>query len=208
MKDNNYSYDNIMLKGIIITVCSIFVGVIIFVSAIRLWVISPYDSIVNAKQNVKLAEANVENMLQNRLTLIPDLVKVVEKYSDHEEQVFADIADARQNLMNSIDSGDLAKMSEADQNLSVAINNLLAYAEQYPTLTAGTQYTALMDSIAESVNRITIARTEYNEAVATYNKKITTFRGAILAKIFGFEEFDEYKADKAAYNSSMVNFSK
>lgn len=208
MEDNNYSYDNSMLKGIIIAVCSIFIGVIIFVVAIRLWIIQPYDSIVNAKQNVKLAEANVENMLQNRLTLIPDLVKVVEKYSDHEEQVFADIADARQNLMNSIDTGDLAKMSEADQNLSIAINNLLAYAEQYPTLTAGTQYTALMDSIAESVNRITIARTEYNEAVTTYNKKITTFQGAILAKIFGFEELDEYKADEAANNSNMVNFSK
>ena len=206
MKQKNYYKNTFVI--ILIVIGAIWFGVVIFASCINRLIIDPYDSIVNAQQNVKLAEANVENMLQNRLTLIPDLVKVVEKYSDHEEQVFADIADARQNLMNSIDSGDLAKMSEADQNLSVAINNLLAYAEQYPTLTAGTQYTALMDSIAEAVNKITIARTEYNEAVTTYNKKIKTFRGAILSKIFGFEELKEYKADKAAYDSSMVEFSK
>lgn len=206
MKQKNYYKNTFVI--ILITIGAIWFGVVIFASCINRLVIDPYDSIINAQENVKLAEANVENVLQNRLTLIPDLVKVVEKYSDHEEKVFSDIADARQNLMSSIDSGDLAKMSEADQNLSVAINNLLAYAEQYPTLTAGTQYTALMDSIAEAVNKITIARTEYNEAVTTYNKKIKTFRGAILSKIFGFEELKEYKADKAAYDSSMVEFSK
>ena len=70
---------------------------------------------VDMQENVKLAEANVETMMQNRLDLIPDLVKTVKAYSNHEEQVFTDIANARAALSDSFDTQDPEKISEANQ---------------------------------------------------------------------------------------------
>lgn len=187
----------------IIAVCCIVLPIIILGSTF----VSTYNSMVDMQENVKLAEANVETMMQNRLDLIPDLVKTVKAYSNHEEQVFADIANARAALSDSFDTQDPSKISEANQEVSLQINRLTNFvAENYPTLAAGEQYTALMDEISASVNKITNARVSYNEMVGKYNKKVKKFPGNILAQAFGFEEIKEFQADKAANNPNLVDF--
>lgn len=165
-----------------------------------------YNHLVDVRNDVELAESNVETMMQRRLELIPDLVSTVKAYTKHEEQVYADIAKAREALSNSFSTGNPDAISEANENLSIAVNSLLAIAEKYPNLTAGEQYTSLMDQLEGSVNRITIAREEYNEQVAVYNKTIQHYPEKIWATIFGFKEIKTFKADEAANNSSMVNF--
>lgn len=187
----------------IIAVCCIVLPIIILGSTF----VSTYNSMVDMQENVKLAEANVETMMQNRLDLIPDLVKTVKAYSNHEEQVFADIANARAALSDSFDTQDPDKISEANQEVSLQINRLTNFVvENYPTLAAGEQYTALMDEISASVNKITNARVSYNEMVRKYNKKVKKFPGNILAQAFGFKEIKEFQADKAANNPNLVGF--
>lgn len=187
----------------IIAVCCIVLPIIILGSTF----VSTYNSMVDMQENVKLAEANVETMMQNRLDLIPDLVKTVKAYSNHEEQVFADIANARAALSDSFDTQDPEKISEANQEVSLQINRLTnLVVENYPTLAAGEQYTALMDEISASVNKITNARVSYNEMVGKYNKKVKKFPENILAQAFGFEEIKEFQADKAANNPNLVGF--
>ena len=169
-------------------------------------VLFTYNHLVDVRNDVEMAEANVETMMQRRLELIPDLVSTVKAYTKHEEQVYADIAEAREALANSFSTGDTDAISEANENLSIAVNSLLAIAEDYPELTAGEQYTSLMDQLEGSVNRITIAREAYNEQVAIYNKTIQHFPERIWATIFGFKEIKPFKADATANTSSMVNF--
>ena len=142
--------------------------------------------------------------LQRRLELIPDLVETVKMYTKHEEKIFEDIALASTALSNSWINGDPKEISEANEKVSTEINGIISVAKKYPELTSGKQYTALMDELAGSVNRIAIARDRYNQQVAIYNKKVNKFPGNIVAGIFEFEEMDEFEADKEAERTNML----
>lgn len=166
--------------------------------------IATYNNLIDAKENVKLAKSNVETMMQRRLELIPDLVETVKMYTEHEEKIFDDIAQASLVLSNSWINGDPKEISEADKKVSTEINGIISVAKYYPELTSSTHYTALMDEFAGSVNRIATARDRYNQQVAIYNKKVNKFPGNIIAGIFGFEEMDEFEADKEAERTNML----
>ena len=166
--------------------------------------VATYNNLIDAKENVKLAKSNVETMMQRRLELIPDLVETVKMYTEHEEKIFDDIAQASLVLSNSWINGDPKEISEADKKVSTEINGIISVAKYYPELTSSTHYTALMDEFAGSVNRIATARDRYNQQVAIYNKKVNKFPGNIMAGIFGFEEMDEFDADKEAERTNML----
>lgn len=166
--------------------------------------VATYNNLIDAKENVKLAKSNVETMMQRRLELIPDLVETVKMYTEHEEKIFDDIAQASLVLSNSWINGDPKEISEADKKVSTEINGIISVAKYYPELTSSTHYTALMDEFAGSVNRIATARDRYNQQVAIYNKKVNKFPGNIMAGIFGFEEMDEFEADKEAERTNML----
>lgn len=165
-----------------------------------------YNSLVSLDEEVNLSQSNIETMLQRRADLIPNLVNTVKAYSKHEEKVFGDIANARAALNSSIESGDVEEMQKANTELSKQLSRLLVVVENYPDLKAGEQYTALMDQLEGSENRISIAREEYNSKVTTYNKKIRSFPTSILAGMFGFEKRKPFEADKEATNVPVVNF--
>lgn len=204
---NNYDNNDSRTEKMALTMALAISAVILFIIILICGkCVSTYNHLVDMQEEVELAEANVETMMQRRLELIPDLVSTVKAYTKHEEQVYADIAAARESLGNSFNTGDPEQISEANENLTIAVNSLLALAENYPELTAGEQYTSLMDQLEGSVNRISIAREEYNEKISEYNKTVRHFPGNILAGMFGFDEMEEFKADEAANNPNMVNF--
>ena len=176
------------------------IGILIFAGNCA----ATYNNLIDAKENVKLAKSNVETMMQRRLELIPDLVETVKMYTEHEEKIFDDIAQASLALSNSWINGDPKEMSEADKKVSTEINGIISVAKKYPELTSGVHYTALIDELAGSVNRIATARDRYNQQVAIYNKKVNKFPGNIMAGIFGFEEMDEFEADKEAEKVNML----
>lgn len=171
--------------------------------------IGTYNNLVNKEEDVNLAWANVQNMMQSRLEKIPDLVEVAKYAAEHEEKIFEDIANARAALSSSIDAGDAQAVDEADKELSKAINAMmLVINENYPTISASEQFVTLMDQIEGAANRIAVARENYNTAVSNYNRVVRNFPGAILANIFGFDVKETFEADEAASNSSMVDFDK
>lgn len=205
--ENNYDNNDSRTEKMALTMALAISAVILFIIILICGkCVSTYNHLVDLQEEVELAEANVETMMQRRLELIPDLVSTVKAYTKHEEQVYADIAAARETLGNSFNTGDPEQISEANENLTIAVNSLIALAENYPELTAGEQYTSLMDQLEGSVNRISIAREEYNEKISEYNKTVRHFPGNILAGMFGFDEMEEFKADEAANNPNMVNF--
>ena len=196
-----------MSMGAIIAI-SIVVVLLLSVFSIVGSGIGTYNRMVNLEEDVSLAQSNVQTMMQRRLELIPDLVETTKAAAAHEEKIFEDIANARAALNSSFETGDAQAMDQANQQLSSAIDAMmLVINENYPTISASEHYTSLMDQLEGSVNRISVARENYNTAVSKYNRVIRNFPGSILAGMFGFERIEPFEADEAANNTNMVDFS-
>ena len=165
--------------------------------------VSTYNKLIDMEEDVNLAFANVQSVMQSRIEKIPDMVKVTDAAAEHLETIYANIADGRKAMSASTTPEEL---DAANAQITENINQFLAVVENYPTITASEQYTALMDSIEGAANRINVAREDYNLAVSNYNRTVRRFPGSILAGIFGFETMEEFKADEAANNSSIVDF--
>lgn len=177
--------------------------VVVLLVILGLMLIPSYNKFVTQEENVDKSYAQVENQLQRRLDLIPNLVNTVKGYANHEEKVLTDIADARAKLAGAQGPEEQAA---ADTELSGALSRLLVVVENYPDLKANQQFTQLMDELAGTENRIGVARQDYNEQVATFNRQVKRFPGKIVASIFGFDEKEYFKADKAANETPEVDF--
>lgn len=178
----------------------IVVGVIVILG---LMFMSSYNSFVNLEEDVNQSHAQIENQLQRRLDLIPNLVNTVKGYAAHEKEVIASISDARARL-----AGAKTPEEEATANdqLSGALSRLLVVVENYPNLKADQQFTQLMDELAGTENRIAVARKDYNEKVAEFNKKVKRFPSSIIAGIGGFDAKEYFKANPKAQEAPKVDF--
>ncbi|OLS41044.1 LemA family protein [Bacillus sp. MRMR6] len=187
-----------MKKGLIAV--GIAVGVLVLFG---MMLMSSYNNFVTLEENVDQSYAQIENQLQRRLDLIPNLVNTVKGYAAHEQEVIASISDARARL-----AGARTPEEEATANaeLSGALSRLLVVVENYPDLKADRQFTQLMDELAGTENRISVARQDYNDQVGTYNKSIKRFPGAIIAGITGFDAKEYFNADPRAAEAPEVNF--
>lgn len=183
-----------------------YAGIGIAVAVVVILVVmlmSSYNGFVNAEENVDQSYAQIETQLQRRLDLIPNLVNTVKGYASHEEEVLTEIADARSRLAGATSPEETAT---ADAELTNALSRLLVVVENYPTLKADTQFTQLMDELAGTENRISVARKDYNDEVAIFNKKVKSFPGVIVANITGFDEKEYYQADPRAQEAPEVDF--
>ncbi|HZG71463.1 MAG TPA: LemA family protein [Chondromyces sp.] len=179
----------------------LIIGVILAILAAM--VISSYNGFVDMEENVEQSYAQIENQLQRRLDLIPNLVNTVKGYAEHERETIQDIADARARLAG---ARTLEEQAEANEELSGALSRLLVVVENYPDLKANQNFTQLMDELAGTENRIAVARQDYNGIVSAYNKKIKRFPGALVAGIFGFDEKEYFRADSRAQEAPTVDF--
>ena len=187
-------------KGLII------IGVILAVAVfIGLYVIGTKNSFISMKEDINQQQANVEVALQRRADLIPNLVATVKGYATHEEKVFTEIAEARSKLAGSINSGNINEISAANDELSSALIRLLVVKEAYPELKANENFTALMDELAGTENRIAIARRDYNDIVRKYNSKIQRFPASIIANSNGFEKVDYFNSQEGANIAPKVD---
>lgn len=190
----------IALFGMIIA--AIIVLVVIAVSA-RL--INGYNDMVDAQENVSYAEAQVETMMQRRIELIPDLLKIANISANHEQDIIDSVTEARAALSEKLGTGDIQGISEADNELTVKVTQLLEIVEAYPEVAANEQYTRVMDELSGSVTRIAMERENYNSVVTEYNKMVKRFPGNILARLFGFEELPQFQANRNANSTSIID---
>jgi LemA protein len=164
-----------------------------------------YNTFVGQEEAIKAQWAQVQNQLQRRNDLIPNLVETVKGYAQHEEGVFKEIADARSRLL-------AAKSPEetiqAANQQTAALGRLLAVVENYPTLRANEQFNRLMDELSGTENRIAVERMRYNEKIQEYNTSRRQFPGNLTAKLFSFKEYPLFEAPPEARQVPKVNFSR
>lgn len=179
---------------------------ILFVLAIFLVApyISIYNGIVSKQETVTAKWAQVENQLQRRNDLIPNLVNTVKGYAAHEKTVFEDVANARSQWAK---AGTVDEKVKAAGAVDAALARLLMVAENYPVLKADSSFLKLQDELAGTENRIAVERMRYNEAVKDFNITIRTFPGNIVAGMAGFKTAAEYfKAEEKAKTVPEVKF--
>ena len=162
-----------------------------------------YNKIVSEEQQVEAAWSQVENQLQRRADLVPNLVETVKGYATHEKGVFEQIANARAAMMGA--SNRAEKIQSANQ-FEGAISKLLSITEAYPQLKANESFNRLMDELAGTENRLAVERKRYNEAVQQYNSDIRRIPGAWWAKIGGFTPKEYFQAESGARGVPKVSF--
>src|SRR5437016_7112903 len=162
-----------------------------------------YNTFVSQEEAIKAQWAQVENQLQRRNDLIPNLVETTKGYATHEEAVFKDIADARAKLLAAKSPEET--IQAANQQTS-ALGRLLAVVENYPNLKANEQFNRLMDELAGTENRLAVERQRYNERIQDYNTARRKFPGNITNKMFGFKDYPYFEAPPAATAVPKVNF--
>ena len=179
------------------------IGLIVIIVVLALMFIPSYNRFVDKEESVDQAYAQVENQLQRRLDLIPNLVNTVKGYANQEQEVIQSISEARANLAGANTPVDQAN---ADAELTGALNRLLVVVENYPDLKSNENFQQLMDELAGTENRLAVARKDYNDQVAEFNRSVKRFPGKLVAGVFNFDEKEYFKADEGAEKTPTVDF--
>ena len=166
--------------------------------------VSKYNQLVNLNESITAAWAQVENVLQRRNDLIPNLVNTVKGYAAHEKEIFENVANARAKLAG---AKTINEKVTASGELDSALSRLLLIVERYPDLKANQNFLALQDELAGTENRIAVERQRYNEVVRSYNVLVKSFPTNLMAKVAGFEVKEVYfKAAEGAKEVPDVKF--
>ncbi len=164
-----------------------------------------YNKFVGQEEGIKAQWAQVDNQLQRRNDLIPNLVSTVKGYASHEQGVFQAIADSRAKMAGAKTPDE--KIAAANEQTS-ALARLLVVVENYPNLKADQQFARLMDELSGTENRIAVERMRYNEKVQAYNTLRRSFPSNITGSMFGFKEYPFFQAPPEAKAVPKVDFGK
>lgn len=161
-----------------------------------------YNNLVSKRERVRKQWSQVENVMQRRADLIPNLVATVKGITKQESEIFTRLADARSKLLSP--TATPTEKVQADRQLSVQV---LSLVEQYPQLRSSESFNRLMDELAGAENRIAQERRVYNQIVEEYNVSTSRFPTVLVANLFGFKrEQDYFKATEDAKQVPAVQF--
>lgn len=164
---------------------------------------SSYNTVIQLDQGVKTDWAQVENVLQRRYDLIPNLVETVKGYAKHEEGVFTALAESRTKYFAAKTPDDKI---EASASIERALSRLLVLQETYPELKAQANFLQLQDELAGTENRIAVERKRYNDAVGQLNAYIRGLFGQFVGRLAGIQPAKYFEAPEAAQQAPKVDF--
>ena len=165
-----------------------------------------YNKFTANEEAIKAQWAQVENQLQRRNDLIPNLVESVKGFAAQESSVFGAIADARAKMAGA--QTPTEKISAANAETS-ALGRLFVVVENYPNLKSDAQFARLMDELAGTENRLSVERMRYNDKVREFETLRRQFPSNVTAKLFGFKENHPYfQAPADARAVPKVDFKK
>ena len=183
----------------------IIAGVIalVLIGSLYFFVTGNYNTFVSLDESVKGSWAQVENQLQRRYDLIPNLVETVKGYAKQEKDVLIEVTNARAKVGGAVN---VPEKISANNELSSALSRLLVVVERYPDLKSNQNFMRLQDELAGTENRIAVERKRYNDAVRTYNIAIRSFPANLLAGMFNFQSATFFEAPATAKAAPQVKF--
>jgi len=149
-----------------------------------------YNKFTAQEEAIKGQWAQVENQLQRRNDLIPNLVESVKGYAKQEQTVFGQIADARTKMAGAKTPGEKIEAGNAETS---ALGRLFVVMEAYPDLKSDKVFLELMDNLSNTENRLAVERGRYNDRIREYNTARKQFPANMTAKIFGFGEYPYFE---------------
>ena len=185
------------------TLIVVLVVVLILGVALYSFFAGNYNKFVKMDVGIKAAWAQVENQLQRRYDLIPNLVETVKGYAKQEKDVLVEVTNARAKVGG---AGTIPDKIAANNQLTGALSRLMLVVEKYPDLKSNQNFLKLQDELAGTENRIAVERMRYNDTVKVYNEAIRTFPANLLAGMYGFKEAAFFKVDEVAKAAPKVKF--
>lgn len=176
----------------------IFVGILVVIGAVVLWLIATYNVLVKMKNRVKEAWSDIDVQLKRRYNLIPNLVETVKGYASHEDKVFNDVTEARSKAMTAEKSGNAKESAQAENMLAGTLKTLFAVAENYPELKANENFLELQRELSDTEDKIQASRRFYNGNVRDYNTKQEQFPTNMIASMFGFKPAEFFEIENEA----------
>lgn len=142
-----------------------------------------FNSFVRLHTRAKAAWSDIDTQLKKRYDLIPQLVSVVQGYTQHEKAVTERIVELRAQAMR---TQEIHSRESIEQNISSELNNIFILTEQYPELKAAPQFLSLQQTLKKIEDDISKARRYYNAVVRDFNSLIASFPHSILASLTHF----------------------
>ena len=165
--------------------------------------VSKWNQLVTMDTDIKAKWAQVDNQLQRRNDLIPNLVETVKGFAAQEKSIMESIANARAKMAG---AGSVSDKIAASNELSSALGRLLVVVENYPQLKSNVTFSRLMDELAGTENRLSVERKRYNDSVQVYNVTVRQFPGNLIASTLGFKEQPFFEVPAAARQAPQVKF--
>lgn len=188
---------------------------LIVVAILVISFVSMYNGLVGLDESVNEKWAQVQNVYQRRLDLVPNLVNTVKGYAKHERETLESVVQARaaatkmtpEALQGALNDPQVMQNFQAAQGaLGSALSKLLLVVERYPDLKASQNFLALQSQLEGTENRIAVERKRFNEEVRNYNVKVRRFPTKMIASLFGFEKKVMFEAEEGAETAPEVGF--
>ena len=180
--------------------------VLVIVGVLIALVIGIYNGLVQKRNRIDEALAQIQVQLKRRHDLIPNLVNAVKGYMQFEQKVLTDVTNARAAAVSAGAQG-VAAQAQAENALTSTLRSLFAVVENYPDLKANQNVLSLQEELTTTENQISFSRQHYNAVVLDYNTSIATFPNVLLAGPLGFTRREFFDAEPEAANVPNVDLS-
>ncbi len=169
---------------------------VLMIGAIGLWLMTAYNGLVQMRNVVKNAWAQIDVQLKRRYDLIPNLVETVKGYMSYEQEVLENVTKARSQAIQMKDVTDPAQRAQVENALSGALRQLYVVVENYPQLRANENVMRLHEELTSTENKIAFARQFYNDSAMRMNNKVEMFPTNLIAGFFSFKQASLFEADE------------
>ncbi len=165
------------------------------VAAFMMYAVGIYNSLVNLRNRVKNAFAQIDVQLTRRHDLIPNLIEAVKGYMKHERETLEAVIQARNSAVSNLETAKqdpsnaeaIKKLGASEGALGSALGRLFALSESYPDLKANQNMMQFQEELSSTENKIAFSRQAFNDGVMTYNSKAENFPNNIIAGMFRFD---------------------
>lgn len=203
----------------------VFLALLVLIGGVGLW---SWNGVIGKHEAVGAAWAQVESNMQRRADLVPNLLRSISRFLEHETDMVQTVVEGRRGLYGAVQAlqqahtsandvmtgssetlpspARLGAMARVQGDIGRKIHALIAVTEAYPALRSADQFLRLQAQLEGTENRINIARMRYNEAVRTYNASIRRFPGTLFAEALGFSPLPYFEADAGADEPVRVEF--